>query len=279
MGKVLVTDTHLTNIANAIRSKNGTSNTYKPSEMASAIENIETGGTGGGGTGEKYAPRRISFEGCTATELDYEVANLDTRNVTSFKEMFRDCVNVANLSVNHFKTNNVTDFSYTFYKTAITTLDISNWNFENATKIIALLSGCTNLTTVNLGEFKNEIATSCADMFYNNAKLTSVDLSEFVGTNVTSCSNMFYNDAAITSIDLRSFNPTKLTNINYMLYKCSKLKHLDVRSLDISNLTNSSSFNVNVPSNCEIIVKDDTQKTWWTGKNFTNVKTVAELEA
>ena len=40
MAKVLVTDTHLTNIANAIRDKNGSSDTYKPSEMASAIQSI-----------------------------------------------------------------------------------------------------------------------------------------------------------------------------------------------------------------------------------------------
>ena len=46
MAKVLVTDTHLTNIADAIRDKKGTSDTYKPSEMANAISNIETGGGG-----------------------------------------------------------------------------------------------------------------------------------------------------------------------------------------------------------------------------------------
>ena len=40
MSKVLVTDTNLTNIANAIRSKNGTSNTYTPAEMSIAINNI-----------------------------------------------------------------------------------------------------------------------------------------------------------------------------------------------------------------------------------------------
>lgn len=37
MAKKLVTDTHLSNIANAIRTKNGTSNKYTPSTMASAI--------------------------------------------------------------------------------------------------------------------------------------------------------------------------------------------------------------------------------------------------
>ena len=45
MSKVLVNESSLTGIANAIRSKNGTSDTYKPSEMAAAIESIQTGGT------------------------------------------------------------------------------------------------------------------------------------------------------------------------------------------------------------------------------------------
>lgn len=47
MAKVLVTDTNLTNIGNAIRNKNGTSTKYKPSEMAAAINAIVTGGGGG----------------------------------------------------------------------------------------------------------------------------------------------------------------------------------------------------------------------------------------
>lgn len=42
MSKVLVTDTYLTNIANAIRSKNGSSNTYTPAQMSTAIEQIST---------------------------------------------------------------------------------------------------------------------------------------------------------------------------------------------------------------------------------------------
>ena len=43
MPKVLVTDTYLTNIGNAIRGKNGLTTQYKPSEMSSAIESLSTG--------------------------------------------------------------------------------------------------------------------------------------------------------------------------------------------------------------------------------------------
>lgn len=43
MANVIINDTHLNNIADSIRSKNGTSTKYKPSEMATAISNIPVG--------------------------------------------------------------------------------------------------------------------------------------------------------------------------------------------------------------------------------------------
>lgn len=44
MSKVLVTESHLNNIAEAIRAKNGASTTYRPGDMAAAIQTIPTGG-------------------------------------------------------------------------------------------------------------------------------------------------------------------------------------------------------------------------------------------
>lgn len=43
MATVTVNDTYLNDIADSIRNKNGTSTKYKPSEMASAINDISTG--------------------------------------------------------------------------------------------------------------------------------------------------------------------------------------------------------------------------------------------
>lgn len=44
MTKVLVTEQNLQNIANSIRAKNGSSDTYKPGQMSTAIDNIPTSG-------------------------------------------------------------------------------------------------------------------------------------------------------------------------------------------------------------------------------------------
>ena len=47
MADYLIKDTTLTNIADAIRAKKSSTDTYTPAEMATAISSIETGGGGG----------------------------------------------------------------------------------------------------------------------------------------------------------------------------------------------------------------------------------------
>lgn len=61
MANVLVEETSLTAIANSIRGKNGTTNTYKPGEMPAAIDAIETGG----GNAENFLVRRRPGSGTT----------------------------------------------------------------------------------------------------------------------------------------------------------------------------------------------------------------------
>jgi hypothetical protein len=55
MGNVLVQETSLKDIANAIREKNGTEETYKPAEMGSAVRAIESGGGDFDFVGIKYS--------------------------------------------------------------------------------------------------------------------------------------------------------------------------------------------------------------------------------
>lgn len=66
MANVLVQDSSLTSIANAIREKNGETTTYKPAEMAAAISAISTGG-GYWGTWNKvgqYNPNSSALTNC-----------------------------------------------------------------------------------------------------------------------------------------------------------------------------------------------------------------------
>ena len=63
MANVIINDINLTAIADAIRGKNGTSTTYKVSEMATAITNIPTGGSGSGSGGDGSGGGELNFTG------------------------------------------------------------------------------------------------------------------------------------------------------------------------------------------------------------------------
>ena len=113
---------------------------------------------------------------------------------------------------------------------------------------------------------------------YNSNRSKSIDVSGINTSNVTDMQNMFYS-CSLTSLDLSNFITSNVTNISRMFQNCNKLTQLDIRNFDFTNVTSYSDMFYGVPTNCLIIVKDDTAKTWITSKftTLTNVKTVAEL--
>lgn len=131
-----------------------------------------------------------------------------------------------------------------------------------------------------------ENITAYESLFQGQINITDIDCT---GLNTSSCTSfyrMFYNCTQLTRLDLSSFTPPTTGSIilKQMFLSCTQLTFLDIRNMTLHNSTNfdfmfgsgSSNFNVN----CEIIVKDTTEKDWVT-TNFsylTNVKTVAEYE-
>ena len=187
----------LTDVANSIRNKKGTTDTIIASNFDTEIDSIET-------SVGKYAPRFISFRDYNKMDLDYETSNIDTSNITDMNYMFLNCKK-------------------------LTSLDLSNFNTSNVTDMYAMFNGCSNLT----------------------------------------------------SLDLSNFNTSDVTDMHSMFRSCSNLTYLDIRNFDFTKVISDSNMFNKVPSNCEIIVKDDTAKKWIFARrrDFTNVKTVVEKEA
>ena len=213
----------LTDIANSIRNKKGTTDTIIASNFDTEIDSIET-------SVGKYAPRFISFRDYNKTDLDYEISNIDTSNVTDMRAMFNGCLYLTSLDLSNFDTSNVVDMSSMFSKCSnLTSLDLSNFNISDVINISLMFSNCSNLT----------------------------------------------------SLDLSNFNTSNVTDMHSIFNGCSNLTYLDIRNFDFTKVISDGNMFNKVPSNCEIIVKDDTAKKWIFKRrsDFTNVKTVVEKEA
>ena len=154
--KVLVTKGYLTNIANSIRSKKGSSTKYKPEDMSAAIDSITT----------IYAPRYISFREYKGWDLIPELAGLDTSNMSTMAQMFYYCDGLRSLDVSKFNTSNITNMRYMFY-------------------------ACTNIINLNLSNFNTDRVTDMSYMFANCERLLSLDIRNFNFNNVSSYTGMF----------------------------------------------------------------------------------------
>ena len=154
--KVLVTKDYLTNIANSIRSKKGSSTKYKPEDMSAAIDSITT----------TYAPRYISFREYKGWDLIPELAGLDTSNMSTMAQMFYYCDGLRSLDVSNFNTGNITNMRYMFY-------------------------ACTNIINLNLSNFNTDRVTDMSYMFANCERLLSLDIRNFNFNNVGSYTGMF----------------------------------------------------------------------------------------
>ena len=106
----------------------------------------------------------------------------------------------------------------------LTTIEgIEYLNTENVTRMSLMFSGCSALTTLNLSNFDTQSVTNMTGMFSDCRTLTTLDVSNFNTQNVTDMSFMFFNCSAITTLDIAKFDTKNVTNMSYMFYRCSAL--------------------------------------------------------
>ena len=181
----------LTDVADAIREKKGTTDTILASNFDTEIASIEGGvdineylsdtitngnnSLGGWTKTIKKMRSPLTVEGTSAEYMFYncpvnELPQLDTSNVTNMSHMFTICANLT--TIPQINTSNVTNMDYMF-------------------------SGCTNLTTI-----------------------PQLDTS-----NVTDMSNMFSGCRKITTIP--QLNGEKLINVYRNFYSCTSLENFN----------------------------------------------------
>ncbi len=208
-------------------------------------ENIKNGvdilGVTGNYVGSKYAPRFISFYNYSGTDLDEEIANLDTSNITNMNYMFSNCNKLTTLNLSSFNTSNVIVMSYMFNGCqSLTTLDLSGFNTSKVASMMSMFNNCKELTTLDLSSFNTSNITDMSGLFYNCSTLTSLDLSNFNTSNVTTMNDIFNGCNNLEHLNISNFNTEKLKSLYEMFKNCKKLT--SIPKLNASNAISLSYF-------------------------------------
>ena len=158
MANVIINDTNLTNIANAIRGKNGTTTTYKPSEMAAAITAISGGGGGSGVPAEA-----LVFSG----DCSYKFYN---NNWEWFWNTYKDSITTSDMT-------GATSMFHGFYGAASSI--VLNFRANYNVKTDNMFYNCSNKAVSKIVNFKPNSLTS---MFEHYGATT---LPEFENLNMS----------------------------------------------------------------------------------------------
>lgn len=211
----------------------------------------------------------------TNAELEGNLLCDNIEGLTSFSSTFLNCSKLTSIDLNSFKTSSVTNMHNMFQGcSALTELYLKKISTTNVTDMRDMFNGCENLVSLDLSNFKTNSVTDMSSMFFNCSGLTSLDVSNFNTSNVTKLNLMFYGCSNLTVLDLSSFDTSSVADISYMFNGCSKLTKLDISDFDFSKVTTYTGMFIDVPTSCEILVKDETAKNW-INTNFptmTNVK-------
>lgn len=145
-------------------------------------------------TADSFTPQSCQdmFYGFTNLQTITGLEYLETADVASMENMFRDCSCLTGLDLSHFYTNNVTTLRYMFSGcSSLTSLDMSSF-YISAANMSYMFAGCRNLHTLNLGANMNFTRGS----YYHWCENLGVAAGDEAGTVWTTffCTESQWND-------------------------------------------------------------------------------------
>lgn len=162
MSKVLVTESYLTDIGDAIRNKNGSTSQYRPSEMAGAINDITTQGSQDNTAVNSIIDRTISG--------DY--TNNEATSVGKYAFTF--CFNLKTVTM-----TNATDInSNAFYECT----GLISANFPNVKTVYSSAFNSSGLTSITFNKLVTLGSNSDYSGIFENTPMTSISIPSTIKT-------------------------------------------------------------------------------------------------
>ena len=215
----------LTDVANSIRTKTGTTDPINAQDFSDKILNISSGEN----TLKKLLDTTKSsaylFHNYNGTTVDDLIQYSDTENVTNMNNMFGYCYYLT--TIPQLNTSKVTNMDSMFlYDKELTT--VPQLDTSNVTNMKSMFSRCEKLMTIP--QLNTSNVTDMTSMF-SSCKFTTVSL--FDTSKVKAMNFMFSYCYDLTTIP--QFNTSNVTDMTGMFLSCYVLTA--VPALDVSNVT------------------------------------------
>ena len=194
------------------------------------------------------------YKGTTATDIAF-VAGRIFAPVNS-SSLFSSLTSLLNIDFSAFDTSQVTNMYKMFYNSAVTSLDLKNFNTKLVTDMSYMFAQCVNLTSLNVTSFDTLKVTNMDSIFFMCSNLASLNVTNFETMNVTNMNSMFNACNSLTSLDLSGFNTGSATNMGGMFYQCTSLESVILTSFRTTSVTNMD----NMFGQCRSLIVLDLKK-------------------
>lgn len=212
----------LTDIADAVREKKGTSEKINAQNLSEEIKSIETPSPFAVDFGEEIASGNPAYIGALQEDIDYynevqrkltsgEVTANELKNVTAVGLEFRKRIAWMDSEMYGFAYYGLKAVPYSNLREFKSTKTYGNYAFERFSKL--------QYAEINIGE-------TCTNMFNECGSLREVKFQ--AGAQPTNVDYMFHNCTSLERLDL---DLSKATKAGFMLFGCYSLTNIDL-SLD-----------------------------------------------
>ena len=234
------------------------------------------------------------FAGCdklTSDELNRNLSAWKLSGDLDISDAFRNCPSLEKIDMNVFKNCNITKLStlfssdmklknignignldiskaealsYVFYAcSALTQLDLSNWDTRNIQYMIGTFSGCNNLTEINCSRWNTSKVYNMQVAFYNCKSLQTIPVRDWDTRSVMYMDKAFAYCESLTNLDVSKWDTSKVVEMTNVFYHCSSLPTLDVSKWKTTNVLRAE----NLFAVCEKLTSLDVSK--WDTSNIT----------
>lgn len=181
----------------------------------------------------------------------------------------------AGLNTSILDTTGATTMRRMFYSCNFATdINVSSLNTSNVVSMEQMFGDCSKVSKLILCNFDTGKVETMKSMFISCKAATHINVSSFNTSAVQNMSSMFQSCSVLTELNLSNFDTSLVTDMSFMFAYCKALMKLDISSFDFTNVTSKGSMFLDVPANCEILVKNQTAKDFILGtrSDLTNVK-------